>query len=198
MLTPRQVIANSFRESVRVVQAFLDDEANLDRLDRLAQRMAEVFRRRGRVLICGNGGSHCDAMHFAEELTGRFRNERRALGAIALGDAAHITCTANDYGFEHIFSRGVEALGQEGDILIGLSTSGNSTNVEKAFLAAKELGLHTAALLGKGGGRMAGLCDDEWVAEGTTSDRIQEVHMAALHILIEATERHLEPGLYDD
>ena len=188
----------AFAESVRVLQAFHDDETGLERLDSMSEVMAEIFSRRGRVFICGNGGSHCDALHFAEELTGRFRNDREALGAICLGDAAHITCTANDYGFDAIFSRGVEALGQEGDLLIGLTTSGNSTNVLRAIEAGKKIGLKTALFLGKGGGSLKGMGDFEWVVEGRTSDRIQEVHMAALHIVIEAVERRLYPEHYQD
>lgn len=189
-------VRSAFTESVRVLQAFLDDEEGLKRLDAMSETMAEIFSRRGRVLICGNGGSHCDALHFAEELTGRFRKDREPYGAICLGDAAHITCTANDYGFDAIFSRGVEALGQSGDLLIGLSTSGNSSNVIQAVEAAKKLGIKTALFLGKGGGALKGQGDYEWIVEGDTSDRIQEVHMAALHISIEAVERRLHPDHY--
>ena len=189
-------IREAFLESSRVVHAFVQNEQNVARLDQMAQLMAEIFMRRGRVFICGNGGSHCDAMHFAEELTGRFRKDRLAYGAMALGDAAHITCTANDYGFEEIFARGIEAFGQEGDLLIGLSTSGNSENVLRALQKAKILKLKTAAFLGKGGGKIGGFCDFEWIAEGSSSDRIQEVHMAALHIVIEAVERILHPEHY--
>ena len=190
-------IRSAFLESCRVMNAFVLDETNLVKLNQMAELMGEIFKRRGRVFICGNGGSHCDAMHFAEELTGRFRKDRIPYGAMALGDAAHITCTANDYGFDEIFSRGVEAFGQEGDLLIGLSTSGNSENVLRALKKAQGLKLKTAAFLGKGGGKIAGSCDFEWIVEGSTSDRIQEVHMAALHIVIEAVERILHPELYD-
>ncbi len=189
-------IRSAFLESCRAMNAFVSDENNIIRLDQMAETMAEIFKRRGRVLICGNGGSYCDAMHFAEELTGRFRRDRVAYGALLLGDAAHITCSANDFGFEEIFSRCVEAYGQEGDLLIGLSTSGNSENILRAFKKAKSLNLKTAAFLGKGGGKIASFCDFEWIAESETSDRIQEVHMAALHIVIEALERRLHPDLY--
>jgi D-sedoheptulose 7-phosphate isomerase len=191
-----EAVRAAFLESSRVLTAFVHDESNIIRLDKMGRLMADIFKRRARVFICGNGGSHCDAMHFAEELTGRFRKDRGAYGAMALGDAAHITCTANDYGFDEIFARGVDAFGQEGDLLIGLSTSGNSENVLRALKKAKELKLKTAAFLGKGGGKISGLCDFEWIAEGQTSDRIQEVHMAALHIVIEAVERYLHPELY--
>ena len=189
-------IRSAFLEASRVLNAFVQCESNIIKLEQMAVLMAEIFKRRGRVFICGNGGSHCDAMHFAEELTGRFRKDRSPYGAMALGDAAHITCTANDYGFEEIFARGVEAFGQEGDLLIGLSTSGQSENVLRAFKKAKTLKLKTAAFLGKGGGKISGFCDFEWIAEGASSDRIQEVHMAALHIVIEAVERILHPEHY--
>lgn len=158
--------------------------------------MAEVFRNKGKVLICGNGGSNCDAMHFAEEFTGRFRKERPALPAISLSDSSHITCVGNDYGFDYIFSKGVEAYGQEGDFFIGISTSGNSPNVIEAVKTAKERKLKTLALLGKDGGKLKGMCDYEFIIPGETSDRIQEIHMMILHIIIEGVERILFPENY--
>lgn len=150
--------------------------------------VAGAMKAGGKVMICGNGGSLCDAVHFAEELTGRYRTDRPALPAIAIADAGHITCTANDYGFEQIFARGVEALGRPGDVLIVLSTSGNSENVVRAVAAAKAKGMTTAALLGKGGGRLAGHCDAQIVAPGATADRIQELHMLVLHIIVDRVE----------
>lgn len=154
-----------------------------------ARLLVETFRRGKKVLIAGNGGSLCDATHFAEELTGFFRKRRRALAAIALADPGHITCTANDFGFEHIFSRHVEALGQEEDVFIGLTTSGNSPNIILAFEAAKRLGMRTVAFLGKDGGVLKGAADLELVIHGfPTSDRIQEAHMAAIHLIIECVE----------
>ena len=135
-------------------------------------------------------------MHFSEELTGRFRKNRRALPAIHLGDASHITCVGNDFGFDEIFSRGVEAFGSSGDVFIGLSTSGHSENVIRAFNKAKEKQLKTVLLLGKEGGKLKGLGDLEFVIPGDTADRIQEIHMMILHIAIEGCERLLFPQLY--
>jgi D-sedoheptulose 7-phosphate isomerase len=134
----------------------------------------------------------CDASHFAEELTGFFRKPRRPLPAIALSEPGHITCTANDKGFEWVFARGVEAYGIAGDVFIGLTTSGNSPNIIRAFEQAKLQGMHTIAFLGKGGGKLKGVADFELIVERfTTSDRIQEVHMAAIHLMIELLEHHL-------
>lgn len=192
----KKAIESAFLVAQSTLQTFIADHENLDRLNQLSETISNIFKKGGKVLICGNGGSHADALHFAEEFTGRFFKDRRALPALALGEATHMTCTSNDYGFEHIFSRGVEAFGKEGDLLIGLSTSGNSRNILTAFDSAKKLGLVTAAFTGKDGGKMKGLCDFEWVVEGKTSDRIQEVHMTALHILIEAVERRMFPELY--
>lgn len=154
-----------------------------------AALLAETFIKGNKVLIAGNGGSLCDASHFAEELTGFFRKKRRALAAIALSEPGHITCTANDLGFDHVFSRYVEALGQKGDVFVGLTTSGNSPNIIYAFEAAKRLGMHTVAFLGKEGGILRNVADHEMIISGfATSDRIQEAHMAAIHIIIERIE----------
>ncbi len=144
------------------------------------------------MLIAGNGGSMADAMHFAEEWTGRFRNDRRPFPAMALADPTHLSCVGNDYGFEHVFSRPVEAFANQGDILILLSTSGNSINLERAAEAAKGKGAAVIGFLGRGGGRIAPLCEVVVMATGDTSDRIQEIHMMSLHILIEAVEVVLE------
>ena len=152
--------------------------------------LSECFLGGNKVIIAGNGGSLCDATHFAEELTGQFRGYRQALPAIALSDPGHITCTANDMGFDKIFSRGVEAYGKAGDIFVGLTTSGNSLNIINAFEAAKERNLTTIAFLGKGGGRLKGVADIELSIDGfETSDRVQEAHMAAIHIIIEMVEK---------
>jgi D-sedoheptulose 7-phosphate isomerase len=161
-------------------------------IEKASDWIVECFENKGKLLIAGNGGSLCDAMHFAEELTGFFREKRRALAAIALSDPGHMSCTANDAGFDFVFSRGVEALGNPGDLFIGLTTSGNSLNLVHAFQKAKERGLKTIAFLGKGGGKIKGVSDLEWIVEGfSTSDRIQEAHMTAIHILIEIMEKKL-------
>lgn len=161
-------------------------------LQQVSQALADCFTKGNKVILAGNGGSLCDAAHFAEELTGVFRKVRRALPAIALSEAGHLTCTANDLGFESVFARGVEAYGQPGDMFVGLTTSGNSPNMIRAFQEAQLKGLQTVAFLGKGGGKLKGVADFELIIEGfTTSDRIQEAHMAAIHLLIEQVENLL-------
>lgn len=171
------------------LNALAQNREALDQIDRWAALLAERFAAGRKVMICGNGGSACDSMHFAEELTGRFRKDRPALPAIACTDPGHITCTANDFGFEHVFSRWVEALGQKGDILILLSTSGNSANMLKAAEAGRARGLTTISLLGMDGGKLKGRCDHELIVPGAGSDRIQELHMLILHSLVEGVER---------
>lgn len=154
------------------------------------------YRSGGKAMSCGNGGSHCDAMHFAEELTGRFCKDRRPLGALALGDASHVTCTSNDYGFDYIFSRQVEALGKKEDVLIVLSTSGNSANVIEAVKAATTMGIKTVGLLGKTGGELKDLVDVAIVVPAEDSGRIQEMHIKIIHTVIETLERELFPENY--
>lgn len=169
----------------------MSDSAAITAFEKLSALLIDAFRAGNKVLICGNGGSLCDAIHFAEELTGRFRADRPPLPAIALADPGHITCTANDYGFEHVFSRAVEALGKPGDLLIILSTSGNSPNCLNAAAAGRARRLTTAALLGKTGGLLRSACDLHLIAPGETSDRIQEIHMVVLHTLVERAENAL-------
>ena len=158
--------------------------------------LVETYNNGGNAFISGNGGSHCDAMHFAEEWTGRFRKERKPMGALALGDPSHTTCVANDYGFEHIFSRQLQGLGRKGDLYIGISTSGNSQNVINAIEMAKEVGMKTVGLLGKDGGKMKDLVDLPIIVPAQTSDRIQEVHIKIIHTVIESVERTLFPENY--
>ncbi len=185
------IIQGEFDTYARVAQAFASDPDNARKVESLARVCAESIRNGGKILAIGNGGSCADSVHFCEELTGRYRNDRAPIPAIACSDAGHITCVGNDYGFEHIFSRWVDGLGNAGDVLVALSTSGNSANITRAVDVAKANGLHVATLLGKGGGTLAGKGDTEWVVPGETSDRIQELHMLILHALVGAIERTL-------
>ncbi len=154
-----------------------------------SQTISDCFRRGNKIILAGNGGSLCDAAHFAEELTGNFRQHRRALPAIVLNDPGHITCTANDMGFELVFARGIEAYGQVGDVFIGLSTSGNSPNLIHAFAQARRQGMVTISLLGRDGGALKDVADFELIIHHfATSDRIQEAHMAAMHLMVELIE----------
>ncbi|MBS0188474.1 MAG: SIS domain-containing protein [Planctomycetes bacterium] len=175
----------------RALAAFLADPANIRRITEASAMIADAFRAGNKLLAVGNGGSCADAAHLCEELSGRFREDRPSLPAIACNDPGHITCTANDYGFDAIFSRWIEGLGRSGDVLVALSTSGNSPNVIKAIDAATSRGIKTIALLGKGGGKLAGRCDLEWIVNGPDAlhaDRIQEIHMLVLHSLVRAIE----------
>lgn len=182
-------MSDAFAQAADALAAFRADPHNLARVKAVGSLMAAALRAGGKVLACGNGGSLCDAMHFCEELTGRYRDDRRPLAAVACIDPGHLTCTANDYGFEHVFGRWVQALGKPGDVLVALSTSGNSPNVLRAVEAAQAIGMTTVSLLGKGGGSLRGSCTHEWIAPGETSDRIQEIHMLVLHALVEQIER---------
>ena len=162
-------------------------------IDKALQVMVDALKNGHKIMSCGNGGSMCDAMHFAEELSGRYRNDRKALAAISISDPSHISCVANDYGFEFIFSRYVEAIGNKGDILLGISTSGNSKNVILAFEAAKKKGLKTVALTGKTGGILANITDLEIRAPETEyADRAQEIHIKVIHALIDGIEKELK------
>ncbi|MEA3444073.1 MAG: D-sedoheptulose 7-phosphate isomerase [Bacteroidota bacterium] len=168
------------------------NEQNWIAIEKAGNILVDAFRNGKKVISCGNGGSMSDAMHFAEELTGNFRNERKALPAIAISDASYISCTANDYGFDSVFSRFVEAVGQEGDILFVISTSGNSGNILKATRAAREKNMRIIALTGKDGGRLASECDVEIrVPHFGYSDRIQEIHIKIIHSLIHFVELEL-------
>ena len=189
-------LLQSYKTEFELLENFINEEEKRGETEKTAKALAEVFKNGNKVMICGNGGSNCDALHFAEEFTGRFRSDRKALPAIALSDSSHITCVGNDYGFDYIFSRGVEAYGKEGDMFFGISTSGNSANVIKAVEAAKKIGMKTCLLLGKDGGKLKGMGDFEFIIPGKTSDRIQEIHMMILHIIIEGVEKILFPENY--
>lgn len=167
-------------------------------VEKAARIILDSFTHGGKVLVCGNGGSACDSMHFAEELTGRFQKDRPALPAIALTDSGHITCVGNDYGFNKIFSRGIEALGKSGDVLIALSTSGYSNNVILAVTQAIAKGMKVICLLGKDGGMLNGQGDAQLIVPSKSTSRIQEVHTLILHLLVEAIEREMFPQNYED
>jgi D-sedoheptulose 7-phosphate isomerase len=190
-------IRASFTEARETLDAFIESPQGLGRVPRFAELVLETVRGGGLLMACGNGGSMCDAMHFAEEWTGRFRGNRAAIGAIAFSDPSHLTCIANDFGYDEVFAREVEAYGKPGDLLVCLSTSGNSPNVMRAVETARQRGVKTVGLLGKGGGELLEMVDEAVVVPlATTSDRIQEVHIKVLHIVIEAVERELFPENY--
>jgi len=184
-------ILQAVDDGVRAIE-FLKKPESLVFIQNAARVISDCFRNGNKLLIAGNGGSLCDAMHFAEELTGIFRHKRKALPAIALSDPGHLSCMANDVGYHDVFSRAVEALGREGDVFVALTTSGNSQNLIHAVEMAKAMGLKTISFLGKTGGKLKGVSDLEWIIDGFSySDRIQEAHMTAIHIIIEMIEHEL-------
>ncbi len=184
-------ILHAIEDAIRAI-SFLKATNSLQFIEEASRRISRCYQMEGKLLIAGNGGSLCDAMHFAEELTSQFREKRKALPAIALADPAHMSCAANDFGYADVFSRAVEAYGKPGDIFISLTTSGNSENLVRAVPLAQSMGLSTISFLGKTGGRLKGVSDLEWIVDGFTySDRIQEAHMAAIHIIIEMVEKEL-------
>jgi len=181
----------SVNDAIRAIE-ILKEKKTLQFIKNVAEMIAETFARGNKIIVAGNGGSLCDAMHFAEEFSGFFREKRRAYPAICLADPGLLTCTANDVGYDYVFSRGVEAFGKKDDIFIALTTSGNSKNIYQAVLEAKKREMKTICFLGKSGGITKGLADLEWIVSGfSTSDRIQEAHMCAIHIIIEMTEKIL-------
>jgi D-sedoheptulose 7-phosphate isomerase len=187
----------SFQDSLSTLQAFLADPEALPAVERFADAVHAAVVRRGLLMSCGNGGSMCDAMHFAEEWTGRFRGNRDAISAIAFSDPSHLTCIANDFGYDEVFARQVEAHGRPGDLLVAISTSGNSPNILRAVEVARSKGVTTVGLLGKGGGKLKPLVDIPVIVPlAQTSDRIQELHIKVLHIVIETVERRLFPANY--
>ncbi|WP_413113905.1 D-sedoheptulose 7-phosphate isomerase [Thaumasiovibrio sp. DFM-14] len=187
------LIRGELEEAARVLNEFLSADENIASIENAAKLVAASFKQGGKVLSCGNGGSHCDAMHFAEELTGRYRDNRPGYPGIAISDPSHLSCVSNDFGYEYVFSRYVEAVGSQGDVLLGISTSGNSGNILKAMDAAKSKGMKTIALTGKDGGNMAGVADIEIrVPHFGYADRIQEVHIKIIHILIQLIEKEME------
>ncbi len=186
------LIHSELTEARTVLDTFLANPDNLTAIDRAAQLMADAIGNGRKIISCGNGGSHCDAMHFAEELSGRYRDNRRALAAIAISDVSHLSCVSNDFGYDHVFSRFIEGLGNEGDVLLGLSTSGNSANVIRAVEAARQRGMRVVLLTGKDGGKLAGQADVEIrVPHFGYADRIQEIHIKVIHLFILLIEKRL-------
>lgn len=181
-----------FKEAADVLSAFNSNPENFAKIEEAGRIMASAVKAGNKIISCGNGGSLCDAMHFAEEMTGRFRGDRQSLPAVSISDPAHITCTANDYGFDQIFSRYVEGVGQSGDVLLAISTSGNSANVLAAAEAARAKGMKVVALTGKDGGKLAGSCDVEVRApQSQFADRVQEIHIKVIHSLIDFIEQNV-------
>ena len=184
------LIRHELTEARSVLDDFISQPEHLTAIEQAARLMADALTNGRKIIACGNGGSHCDAMHFAEELSGRYRNDRRSLAAIAISDSSHITCVGNDYGYDAIFSRFIEGLGSKGDVLMGISTSGNSTNIIRAVEAARQEGMKVVLLTGKDGGKLAGQADVEIrVPHFGYADRIQEVHIKVIHLFILLIEK---------
>ncbi len=186
----KSIIKGELSQASLTLNNFLQSETAIESIEAAAAKMSAAIKSGNKIISCGNGGSHCDAVHFTEELSGRFRNDRKALPALSISDAAHITCVSNDYGFEFIFSRFLEALGNKGDVLLAISTSGHSANVINAAKTAREKGMTVVALTGKGGGKLSDLADITIdVPHDGFADRIQEVHIKVIHILILLIEK---------
>ncbi|MBF8965314.1 D-sedoheptulose 7-phosphate isomerase [Pontibacter sp. FD36] len=187
-----QIVIKELQEAQQTLNNFIADPNNIAAIEKAANAMADAVAAGGKILSCGNGGSMCDAMHFAEELTGRYRNNRQAIPAISISDVSHMSCVGNDYGYDHVFSRYIEALGNNGDVLLAISTSGNSANVLKAAAAAKAKGMTVVGLTGKDGGKLAAHCDVEVrVPHQGYADRVQEIHIKVIHILILLIEKRI-------
>ena len=189
----QETILSELKEAASVLDEFLNNSNNIEAIEKAADLMVESFKNGGQVISCGNGGSSCDASHFAEELTGRFREDRDPLPAIAINDSAYLTCVSNDFGYERVFSRFIRAFGKKGDVLLAISTSGDSINVLRAAEFAKQKGMKIVALTGKNGGQLAEYADVEIrVPHKGYSDRIQEVHIKAIHIMILLIEEKMK------
>lgn len=187
-------IADHFLEAQRVLSQFIENQANFDKIQQAGDAIIRSIKAGGKIISCGNGGSMSDAMHFAEEMTGRYRENRRPLPAIAISDPSHISCISNDYGYEFIFSRFVESLGGSADVLLAISTSGNSQNVINAIEKAKEKGMFVIGLTGKDGGKIKDLVDIELrTPMSEWADRVQEIHIKIIHSLIDYVETEFKP-----
>jgi D-sedoheptulose 7-phosphate isomerase len=183
-------VKSHFLEAHQTLESFLSNEKNFELIFNAATAIVNSFHNGGKIISAGNGGSHCDAMHFAEELTGRYKNNRKALPAIAISDPSHLSCVGNDYGYEFVYSRYLEALGSNGDIFLGISTSGNSKNIINAIEVAKSKGMFVIGLTGKDGGKIGPMCDIEIRAPHSEfADRAQEIHIKVIHALIDTIEK---------
>ena len=192
LCTMNKLITQSLQESQQVLADFLGNPSKIEAIEKAANVLVDALKKGNKILSCGNGGSHCDAMHFAEELSGRYRENRPALAAMAISDPSHISCVSNDFGYNYIFSRFIEGLGNKGDVLVGISTSGNSSNIIEAVKAAKAKGMEVILLTGKDGGKLAGYgCHEIRVDHFGYADRIQEIHIKVIHILIQLIESKL-------
>lgn len=188
----QNLITTELKEAALVLNTFLSKPENISAIEEASRLIADAVKAGGKVISCGNGGSHCDAMHFAEELTGRYRENRKAIPAICVSDPSHISCVSNDFGYEFVFSRYLEALGNKGDVMLGISTSGNSANIIRAAQTAKEKGMKVLILSGKDGGKLAPYADVEVrVSHFGYADRIQEIHIKVIHILILLIEKQV-------
>ncbi len=186
------LITQSLQESQQVLADFLANPAKIEAIEKAADVLVAALKKGNKILSCGNGGSHCDAMHFAEELSGRYRENRPALAAMAISDPSHISCVSNDFGYNYIFSRFIEGLGNQGDVLVGISTSGNSANIIEAVKAAQAKGMEVILLTGKDGGQLAAYgCHEIRGDHFGYADRIQEIHIKVIHILIQLIESKL-------
>jgi len=182
----------NFKTTISLINSFISDKDNLDKIYLAGNIIVEAIKNGGKVISCGNGGSMSDAMHFAEELTGNFKTKRKAIPAIAISDPAHLSCVANDFGYDFVFSRFIEAHANNGDVLLAISTSGNSQNIINAVQVARERGMKVIGLTGKDGGKLNNLCDVELrIPYFGYSDRIQELHIMIIHNLIEYIESNL-------
>jgi D-sedoheptulose 7-phosphate isomerase len=191
------VVRGTLAEARGALDALLANETTLAEIARAGDLLAQTFAAGGKVYSCGNGGSMCDAMHFAEELTGRYRDDRPGYAATAISDASHLSCVGNDYGYEQVFARYVAAHGRAGDVLLAITTSGTSKNVVAAARKARELGVKVIALTGKPDTPITALADIAIVTPGGRyADRVQELHIKVIHILIELVERELAPENY--
>ncbi len=188
----KSLIFQELQEAQSVLEKFISDESNIIAVERAAHLLAQAIEQDFKIISCGNGGSHCDAMHFAEELSGRYRENRKALPAMAISDPSHISCVSNDFGYDFVFSRFIEGLGKKGDVLFAISTSGNSSNIIKAVEASRAKDMFVILLLGKDGGKLAGLADVEIIVPHFGfADRIQEIHIKIIHILILLIEKQV-------